>query len=121
MFKGIGVDIEEIGRFKRLIRKKRFLRRVFSSEEIRYCGKKKNKAQHFAVRFAAKEAVWKAISDHLTRSRDGLTHKDISVRNTPRGKPTIVLPKQFASISRKILISLSHSRGQAVAVALFKG
>ncbi|MCX7910461.1 MAG: 4'-phosphopantetheinyl transferase superfamily protein, partial [Endomicrobia bacterium] len=53
----IGIDIIETKRIKRLIKNKRFIERVFSIEEIKYCENKKNRAQHYAARFAAKEAI----------------------------------------------------------------
>ena len=57
-----GVDIIEVERIAKLIRRNRtFVKRVFTEREIAYCGKKKFKWEHFAVRFAAKEAVWKAL------------------------------------------------------------
>jgi len=71
---GLGVDIVEISRVRRLARRApRFLPRVFTSREIAYCRSKKNPWPHFAVRFAAKEAVWKALG------RAGIALKDIEV------------------------------------------
>ena len=61
----IGVDIVEIDRVARSVRNPRFLKRVFTSQEVAYCRARKNSAQHFAVRFAAKEAVWKAVSGEI--------------------------------------------------------
>ncbi len=90
-------------------RNSRFLTRVFSSEEIRYCQGKKKKWQHFAVRFAAKEAVWKAVG------RAGLRLKDISIRRGPTGKPSVVLEGKAAP---GIQISLTHSEQYAAAIAL---
>src|SRR5579885_1140731 len=78
----IGLDIVEIDRIRGLARRSpRFLSRVFSAEEIAYCRGKRLQWQHFAVRFAAKEAVWKALG------REGLGLKDISVSRDERGKP----------------------------------
>lgn len=117
----VGVDIEEVNRVKKLVRNRRFLRRVFSDKEITYCRSKKNQAQHFAVRFAAKEAVWKAMSDIFGGSGNHVSHTEVSVHNTSSGKPVITLPKRFARYKNKITISLSHSRSYVVAVALVKG
>lgn len=114
----IGVDIEEVDRVKRLIRNPRFLKRVFTSQEIAYCRQKKNQAQHFAVRFAAKEAVWKAVNETMARSKFTLSHRDIGIRNTSLGKPEVVLPARFSKWQKKICLSLSHTRAYAVAVAL---
>ncbi|MFN3967013.1 MAG: holo-ACP synthase, partial [Endomicrobiia bacterium] len=77
----IGIDIVEVKRIAQLIKNKRFLKRIFSEDEIKYCSSRKNSSQHFAVRFAAKEAVWKALSDKK------LTHKDINITNKKNGKP----------------------------------
>jgi phosphopantetheine--protein transferase-like protein len=66
------------------------------------------------VRFAAKEAVWKAVGEPK------LLHRDIQVRNKPNGKPEVVFPGRFARLARRVSISLSHARGYAVAVAIFR-
>ena len=106
----IGLDIIEIGRIRRLIRRMpRFLSRVFTREEISYCRAKKNSWQHFAVRFAAKEAVWKALG------RDGLSLMDISISRDIRGKPGVLLKGKPCPA---IKISLSHSDLYALAVAV---
>ncbi len=106
----IGLDIVEIGRIKSLARRTpRFLTRVFTADEIAYCRAKKRQWQHFAVRFAAKEAVWKALD------RDGLSLKDISVSRDRRGKPGVLVKGRPA---RGFALSLSHSESYAVAVAV---
>lgn len=108
-----GVDIVEIERIRKVIRGNgRFLTRVFTPEEIRYCAGRKASWQHYAVRFAAKEAVWKALGVR------GLSHRDIGIKHAPDGKPEVVLPKKFSKISNKLSISLSHSDHYAVAVAV---
>ena len=116
----VGIDIEEVKRFQSLVRNKRFIERVFTQEEIAYCSTKKNKAQHFAVRFAAKEAVWKAVNEALPKSSKGLGHQDIGLENAPSGKPQVFLRGVFAKLSKKISVSLSHTGSHAVAVALFQ-
>jgi len=106
----IGLDIVEIERIERLARRNaRFLPRVFTDQEIRYCRSKKNRWQHFAARFAAKEAVWKALG------QEGIALKDISVRRDAAGKPGVLLRGR---LNRSIQLSLSHSDHYAVAVAL---
>jgi holo-[acyl-carrier protein] synthase len=114
MTQSLGVDIVEVPRVARLIRQKRFLNRVFSSAEIAYCRPKKNSAQHYAVRFAAKEAVYKALG------RSGVAHKDISVVNGPTGSPIVRLAGPLKNLQDKVSISLSHTAEYAVAVALFR-
>lgn len=110
----LGVDIVEVPRVARLIRQRRFLQRVFSPGEVAYCREKKNAAQHFAVRFAAKEAVYKALG------RPGVAHKDISVRNAANGKPVAELRGPLKRLEKRLSISLTHTAEYAVAVALFQ-
>jgi holo-[acyl-carrier protein] synthase len=106
----IGLDIVEISRVRRLVRRTPlFLKRVFTSGEISYCRSKKNPWQHFAVRFAAKEAVWKALEGGV------MSLKDISVSRDPNGKPMVLLKGRPA---RGFKLSLSHSERYALAVAI---
>ena len=74
MIIGIGIDIVDLDRFQRMLDRhgKRFLAKTFSEEEIAYCQSRKNPAQHFAARFAAKEAVFKALG---TGWREGMSWK----------------------------------------------
>jgi holo-[acyl-carrier protein] synthase len=117
----VGVDIEEVSRFQKLMRNRRFLNRVFTAGEIAYCNSKKNKAQHFAVRFAAKEAIWKALSEVIRKSKKPMGHREIGIRNSASGKPEAVLPNSFSRWQKKIAVSLSHSKAYAVAVAFVEG
>jgi holo-[acyl-carrier protein] synthase len=110
----IGVDIVEIDRIAKQVRNPRFLKRVFTPGEVAYCRARKNFAQHFAVRFAAKEAVWKAVGEGK------LLHRDIQVRNRSNGKPEVIFPSRFAQLARRVSISLTHGRSYAVAVAIYK-
>jgi holo-[acyl-carrier protein] synthase len=114
----LGVDIEEVSRFRNLVRNKRFLERVYTPREVAYCRDKKNQLQHFAVRFAAKEAVWKCLSETLHRLKKKLGHRDIGIRNSPSGKPEISLPPSLRQIEKRIHVSLSHSSSHVVAVAI---
>lgn len=105
----IGVDIVEVKRIGNLVKDENFLNRVFTPEEQKYCLAKKNCAQHFAVRFAAKEAVWKALG------KSGVALLDIGVKNKPDGKPEVTLRgKRYKNID----ISLSHTDDYAVAAAI---
>jgi holo-[acyl-carrier protein] synthase len=117
----LGVDIEEVARFKKLMRNGRFMKRVFTADEMAYCRAKRNCAQHFAVRFAAKEAVWKALSAAIRASRSPVGHRDLGVRNDPSGKPEVVLPASLARYRRRVTLSLSHTDAYAVAVAMVAG
>jgi holo-[acyl-carrier protein] synthase len=106
----IGIDIEEVKRFSKLIKSKSFLKRVFSKEEIDYCLSKKQSAQHFAVRFAAKEAVWKAVNH-----QKNVVITDIFIKNEESGKPQVFIKNKKAGY---IDVSLSHTANIVVAVAV---
>lgn len=113
MVLGIGTDIIEIDRIDKAIQRwgDGFLSHVFNKEEIEYARKYKFSAPHFAGRFAAKEAIYKAIGDNKS-----LGWKDIKILNDPNGKPYCVLnDRKFVN---KILISISHTRNYAVASAV---
>ncbi|MBP9699417.1 MAG: holo-ACP synthase [Elusimicrobia bacterium] len=111
----LGVDIVEVRRVGHLVKNPRFVDRVFSPREVAYCRDKKNAAQHFAVRFAAKEAVYKALG------QPGVAHKDISVKNDPSGKPRVELSLRLKKFEGRLSLTLSHTAEYAVAVALFQG
>ena len=108
----VGVDIVEIKRLAKQANNPRFLRRVFTAQEVAYCKARRLSAQHYAVRFAAKEAVWKAVGNPK------LLHRDIQVWNRPDGKPEVRFPGRFKGLSRRVSISLSHGRDYAVAMAI---
>lgn len=123
----IGVDLVEIARIRQALRRPRFVKKIFSTREIAYCRRRKNFAQHFAVRFAAKEAVWKAIATATLRLPSGqrlrgadLLHRDIEVTNRASGKPEVVLPKRYSLLAKHVSISLSHGRDYAVAMAIYR-
>ncbi len=119
--RGIGVDIVEIGRIDDSIRRlgDRFLSKLFTEAEIAYCRSKKNPSQHFAARFAAKEAVAKALS---TGWAGEFEWKNVEVFNEPSGKPGIVLHGKTAAVlsGSRVLISLSHSDTTVVAFAVIE-
>lgn len=103
-----GIDIIEVERIKNMAEKSngRFLNKIYTENEIQYCNSKKNKYEHFAARFAAKEACFKAISDVLD-SKYNIDWKDIEILNDKNGKPFISLHKQL-NLDIDIDISLSH-------------
>ncbi len=113
MILGTGIDIIEIDRIRKSIDKwgDNFLNHVFLQEEIAYARKHKNAAQHFAARFAAKEAVYKALNDK------SISWKDIKIINDADGKPHCIIMKENHD-HHKILISLSHSENYAIANAI---
>lgn len=113
-----GTDIIEIQRIKESIEDmgKPFLDRVFTEKEIEYCeSKKAQKYQHYAARFAAKEATFKAISG-LLNDKYSVGWKDIEVVNDEQGRPNINLygVRQQEKIEN-IDISISHCKSYAVA------
>ena len=86
---GLGVDIVEIERMRRILaRTPSFARKVFSEAERAYCDAKANPEVHYATRFAAKEAVVKALG---TGFSEGIGVRDIEVRRTTKGRPYVVL------------------------------
>jgi holo-[acyl-carrier protein] synthase len=123
MIKGIGVDLVEISRVQKLIEQDQgFVERIFTDKEIGYCESKYFKAQHFAARFTAKEAFFKALG---TGFRDGMSWQDVEVENDPLGKPQLrltagALQKFKKKKLRKILLSLSHTRDMAVALVVIE-
>ena len=111
-----GVDIIEIDRIKQSIEETngKFCERVYTQKEIEYCeSKKMQKYQHYAARFAAKEAVLKAISQ-LLQSKFDIEWKEIEVLNDDEGRPFVNLLKKDIPID-EIDISISHCKTYAVA------
>ncbi|MGO9016469.1 MAG: holo-ACP synthase [Dissulfurispiraceae bacterium] len=120
MIIGIGIDIVEIDRIMYGVQRWRhkFLEKIFSDSEISYCYKRKNVFQCLAGRFAAKEALIKALSD--SEAWDKVPSlKDIVILNHPSGKPYITvrgdLPEKFV-----ISLTLSHERHYAVALVILE-
>ena len=111
-----GVDIIEIDRIKQSIEETdgKFRERVYTQKEIEYCeSKKMQKYQHYAARFAAKEAVLKAISP-LLESKFDIEWKEIEVLNDDEGRPFVNLLKKDLPVV-EIDISISHCKTYAVA------
>lgn len=112
-----GTDIIEINRVKKAIEEtdKKFCERVYTPREIDYCeSKNAQKYQHYAARFAAKEAVFKALSATLDSKYD-IEWKDIEIRNDDYGRPYVKLLEKFAQHIEDIDISISHCKDYAVA------
>ena len=115
-----GVDIIEIERVKKSIEETegKFCERVFTQKEIEYCeSKKAQKYQHYAARFAAKEAVFKAISFNLSNKYD-IGWKDIEILNDDAGRPYVNILKTDIRIG-DIDISISHCKEYAVSSVIF--
>ncbi len=108
---GIGVDVEEIARFEKYDAESDFAKKVYTKKELEYCFKNKQSAKHLAVRFCAKEAVYKALS---SLGFSGISFQDCEVRNLESGAPEVVfLSQKLKNVRAKI--SLSHSKTTAVA------
>ena len=119
---GIGTDIVECLRIGRMIEQhgELFLTRVYTEREVRYCQARKRAVEHFAGRWAAKEAILKCLGSGW---RKGLCWTDMEIRNEPGGKPLVMLcgaAKESAQQLRisDILLSISHCRAYATAYAV---
>ena len=122
---GHGVDIIECPRLDKMLAHHgdRLLQRVFTAHEQVYCQKHKERIQHLAGRFAAKEAVLKALG---TGMRGRMKWTDVQIANDDLGKPEIVLSGESAAVAEKmgitrVLVSISHTRENAVASAIAVG
>lgn len=112
-----GIDIIEIERIKNSIEKfgDRFINTVFTENEIKYCeSKKEQKYQHYAARFAAKEAVYKALSNNVNAPDEW---KSIEILSEENGRPKVNLKIEIENLEN-IDISLSHCKLYAVANAV---
>lgn len=122
MTKGVGIDIVDVQRMAERIEKPEFVNLVFTKAEVNYCQSKKHQAQHFAARFAAKEAYMKAIGLGWTSNAD---FKEIETVNDQNGKPKIILSNQTLTYFRdhsfkQALVSLSHTSTLATAIVILE-
>ena len=122
---GIGTDIIECLRIAQMIERHGdlFINRVYTPHEIQYCQTRKQATQHYAGRWAAKEAVLKALG---TGWRRGISWRDIEIRNAPSGRPVVALRGGARDVVEQLgitemLISISHCRSHATAYALAHG
>ncbi len=115
-----GTDIIEIERIKRAIDGLGdiFINKIYTEDEIKYCeGKNNAKYQHYAARFAAKEAVFKAISQILD-TKYSITWKNIEIVNDSTGKPRVNFIDSKIEKLKNIDISISHCKEYATAVVI---
>jgi holo-[acyl-carrier protein] synthase len=124
MIVGTGIDIAEVPRIEASIARfgNRFLHRIFTEAEIRYCESKANRVERYAARFAAKEAAMKAIG---TGWNHGVTWRDVEVCRQPGRRPTIAFHGKAAEFAAKlgavhIALSLSHTREYAIAQVILE-
>jgi holo-[acyl-carrier protein] synthase len=119
---GIGVDVVDVPRMKEVLDKQgdHFYKKIFSDMEVTYCRTRKRPYMHFAARFAAKEAVAKAMRTGWSGS---FRWKDISVVNDSSGAPHILLTGEVAKALEKcnVHLSLSHTENTVVAFAVLEG
>ena len=115
----VGTDIIEVARIKESIEKlgDKFLSRVFTAREIVYCeSKKATKYEHYAARFAAKEAIFKAISP-LLEDKFSIAWTDVEVLNNEQGRPYVTFYKEELK-NVNVDLSLSHIKDYAIAMAV---
>jgi holo-[acyl-carrier protein] synthase len=124
MIVGTGIDIAEVPRIEASIARfgNRFLHRIFTEAEIRYCESKANRVERYAARFAAKEAAMKAIG---TGWNHGVTWRDVEICRQPGRRPTIAFHGKAAKFAAKlgavhIALSLSHTREYAIAQVILE-
>src|ERR1022692_2316347 len=121
---GTGVDLAEVDRIERSLNTygHRFQDRVFTTAEIAYCERFRNRAERYAARFAAKEAGMKALG---TGWRRGIRWVDLEVVRQPGGRPTLVFSGEAAKIAermgvRHVALSLTHTAQQALAQVILE-
>ena len=120
MIFGIGIDIIEIERIRKSIEKFEdiFLNKIYTESELKYCLSKKNKYQHLAARFAAKEAIAKALSTGWSK---GFRWKDVEIFNEKSGMPNVTLKgnlKDFLGDGKSLKITMSHSEHYVTCFAI---
>jgi holo-[acyl-carrier protein] synthase len=125
MIVGTGVDITEVVRIRAAMDRfgERFLKRVFTPDEVNYCVSKVNAAERLAARFAAKEAGMKAIGTGL---RQGVTWQDVEVVRLAGERPQLRFSGKAAEFAarlgcKKTHLSLSHTAEQAIAYVILEG
>jgi holo-[acyl-carrier protein] synthase len=124
MIVGTGIDIAEPARVRAAVERYgvRFLKRIFTENEIAYCERKRNKFERYAARFAAKEAAFKALGIGWRR---GVRWVEVEVANLPGGQPTLKLSgraQEFAGRLgvRHISLSLTHTEQFSLAQVIFE-
>jgi holo-[acyl-carrier protein] synthase len=122
---GVGTDLIEIARIEQSVARygEHFVARIFTAAEVEYCRRKKNAAESFAARFAAKEAGAKALGTGISR---GIGWLDLEVVHEPGGRPALALRGRAAERAKQIgvarvSLSLTHSRDTALAVVVMEG
>ena len=119
MIVGTGIDVVEVPRVAAALERfgRRFIERIFTEEEIRYCDSKANPAERYAARFAAKEAAMKAIG---TGWNHGVRWRDFEIQRARGGRPRLVMSGKAAEFARQLgavhtQISMTHTAAEAIA------
>ena len=125
MIVGVGTDVLEVLRMTRELRRPGggFVDDVFTPAETKYCASQRYPARHYAARFAAKEAAFKALGAGLA---DGLRWRDVEVGGRPEGAPYLILRGRAKRLARerrvqRILVSLAHTARVATACVVLEG
>lgn len=125
MIVGTGIDIAEVPRIRQSIERfgQRFLQRVYTEGEMRYCDSKANRVERYAARFAAKEAAMKALG---TGWNHGVRWRDCEVAREPGGRPTMRFHGKAGEFAAKlgvknIALSISHTEEEAIAQVILEG
>lgn len=122
MIAGIGTDIAEVKRFEKWVQDPRMLERFFNEKELSTAKSDSAKCQHYAVRFAAKEAFSKALGTGIT----GFSLKDVYITNNSEGKPLLNIEGEALSLMKERLgecdafVTLSHEKEYAVAFVVLE-
>jgi holo-[acyl-carrier protein] synthase len=124
MIVGTGIDIAEVPRIRETIERfgARFVERIFTEGEIRYCDSKANRVERYAARFAAKEAGMKALG---TGWNFGVRWRDIEVARKPGSRPTLLFHGKAAEFAarlgaKNVALSLTHTAEQAMAFVILE-
>ncbi len=117
--KGVGIDLIDVNRIAKLMHNERFLQRIYTANELKYCFRKRFPERSLAARFAAKEAVGKAIGTGIMNRF--LRWKDVEIVRTT-GKPSIKLYGPAAELlaDAEFQLSLTHTDNLAAAVVYFQ-
>ncbi len=125
MIVGMGIDVAEVKRIAEVIesQKERFLRRIYTLDEVAYCEQFKNRYERYAGRFAVKEAAMKALGTGWSR---GVRWVDLEVVRQRGGRPTLSIKGEAKKIAealgvKNIAVSITHTAEQAIAQVIFEG
>lgn len=124
MIVGTGIDIAEVARIRHTIERfgDRFLQRIFTADEMKYCDSKANRVERYAARFAAKEAAMKALGTGWNR---GVRWRDCEVARSPGRRPTLAFHGKAGEFAAKLgvrnaALSISHTAEQAIAQVILE-